>query len=243
MKNIKLFILVIFPVFLWQCTPKIAKVTGSPTNANKLSKAEKEAGWVLLFDGKTMDSWRNFQSKNINDGWSVKDGMITLDPSKKGKDIITKKVFENYEFRLEWKISECGNSGIIYNVAETDEYEWVWNTGPEMQILDNSCHPDAKIIKHRAGDLYDLISASEETVLPAGMWNEVRLVNNKGHVEHWLNGKKVVEFQMYNDQWAMMIANSKFKDMDSWGQYKSGHIALQDHGDRVWFRNIKIKEL
>ncbi|MBO6518364.1 MAG: DUF1080 domain-containing protein, partial [Bacteroidia bacterium] len=135
------------------------------------------------------------------------------------------------------------NSGIIYNVVESDEYDYVWQTGPEMQILDNTCHPDAKIETHRAGDLYDMIECKYVNVNPAGQWNRVRLKIDNGKVEHWLNGRKLVAFEMFNDNWTQMIANSKFKDMPDFGKARKGRISLQDHGDKVWFRNIKIREL
>ncbi len=208
-----------------------------------LTSAEKKDGWQLLFDGKTTNGWRNYNSPNISDGWIVEDGALALVPGKKGGDIITDKAYENYELQLEWKISKCGNSGIMYGVKESKELAKVWHTGPEMQVLDNTCHPDAKIKTHRAGDLYDMISCSEETVLPAGQWNKVRLIIDNGKVEHWLNGKKVVSFEMFTDEWNAMIAKSKFKDKKSFGQIRKGHISLQDHSDKVWYRNIKIREL
>ncbi len=224
----------------------------TPTPNNTLSDSEKAAGWQLLFDGKTTNGWRNFNKKTIGSSWVIDNGALHLKAEKSpdghwqapdGGDIITDGEYENYELSLEWKISACGNSGIIYNVIESDKYEFVWQTGPEMQVLDNSCHPDAKIVKHRAGDLYDLIESKYVTVKPAGQWNHARLIVNNGHLEHWLNGRKVVETEMWTDGWKNMIAGSKFKDMEGFGTAKKGHISLQDHGDRVWYRNIKIKDL
>lgn len=229
--------------------------TTAPTETmanNMLTEQEKAAGWQLLFDGETTEGWRNFKKETIGSSWKVEDGTLTLASTQKedghwqaadGGDIMTEEEYENFDFRLEWKIAPCGNSGIIYNVVEADKHDHVWQTGPEMQILDNTCHPDAKIPTHRAGDLYDLIETNYVTVRPAGQWNKVRIVSNNGKLEHWLNGHKVVETEMFTEEWRKMIANSKFKDMPDFGKAKKGHISLQDHGDRVWFRNIKIKRL
>jgi Domain of Unknown Function (DUF1080) len=159
-----------------------------------------------------------------------------------GGAIVTEKEYENYELTLEWKIQACGNSGVIFNVKE-GAYTEVWHTGPEMQVLDNTCHPDAKIITHRAGDLYDLISCSKETVKPAGEWNVAKIVSKNSHYEFWLNGVKTVEFTMHTPEWDKLVAKSKFKDKPDFGKFKNGRISLQDHDDQVWFRNMKIKEL
>jgi len=221
---------------------------------NTLSDAEKADGWKLLFDGKTTNGWRNFKKETIGKSWIIKDDAIMLNamPSADGwkiadgGDIITDGEYENFEMTMEWKISACGNSGIFFNVTEDDQYDFVWQTGPEMQVLDNACHPDAKYPTHRAGDLYDMIECKYVVVNPAGQWNQVRLIVNNGKAEHWLNGRKVVEYEMWTPEWDAMVKTSKFNGdyFKDFGKAKKGHIALQDHNDsRVWYRNIKIKEL
>ncbi len=215
-----------------------------------LTDKEKKDGWQLLFDGQTTTGWRNYGGDKIGEAWKVKDGALYLDTSKKdgwqshgGGDIITEKEFENFELSIEWKIEACGNSGIMFNVVESKENQYAWYSAPEVQVLDNTCHPDAKIIKHRAGDLYDLISSSTETVKPVGEWNQVRIISNKGNLELWLNGTKSVQTQMHTPAWDELVKGSKFKERTAFGKASKGHIALQDHGNGVWFKNIKIKEL
>jgi cytochrome c len=217
---------------------------------NTLTEAEIAAGWKLLFDGKTTNGWRKFKSDKVGSAWKVKDGALYLDNTKKndwqvegGGDIITNDEFENFELELEWKIQPCGNSGVMFNVVESDEYDYVWNTGPEMQVLDNPCHPDGRFEKHRAGDLYDMIATKFVTVNPGGQWNQARLISNQGKVEFWLNGYLLVTFDMRSPEWTEMIKNSKFKDMKGFGLSKKGHLSLQDHGDMVWYRNIRIREI
>lgn len=222
---------------------------------NTLSDAEKAAGWMLLFNGKSFDGWKGYNKDKVSDIWRIEDEAMTIGGetrfiNKDGNseitgshDILTVGQYDNFELHLEWRIQNCGNSGIFYLVSESDKYAEAYYTGIEMQVLDNVCHRDGKIRKHRAGDLYDMIECKFETVKPAGEWNQVRLRVNNGHVEHWLNGYKVVEYQLWNNDWKNMVANSKFKDWEDFGTAKKGHIALQEHDDRVWYRNIKIKEL
>ncbi|MCB0706658.1 MAG: DUF1080 domain-containing protein [Saprospiraceae bacterium] len=219
---------------------------------NSLNDAEKAAGWELLFNGTNFDGWHRYNGGEIGANWKVLNGAITLTTTPKaeggwevkdGGYIVTDGKFDNYELRMEWKIQACGNSGVIYNVVEDPKYSDPWMTGPEMQVLDNTCHPDAKYPKHRAGDLYDLIECEYEAVYQAGNWNQVRLIKQGNHVEHWLNGRKLVEFEMATPEWTEMLANSKWKDYPDFGKSLGGSLALQDHGDQVWFRNIKIKSL
>lgn len=216
-----------------------------------LSEQEKKDGWQLLFDGATTKGWHKYGDTVAGKAWKADSGALKLDASEKenwqikgGGDILTDEEFENFDLKMEWKIDTCGNSGIIIFIHEDSaKYTWGWETGPEMQVLDNKCHPDSKIIKHRAGDLYDLISCSKETVKPALEWNKVEIKSLNGKLDLWLNGENVVSTTMWDDNWKKLIAGSKFKDKPDFGTYKKGKIGLQDHGFNVWFRNIKIKKL
>ena len=216
---------------------------------NQLTDSEKAAGWQLLFDGKTLNGWKGYNKDKIGTAWKVEDGTITLGGEKEdwqfkdGGDIITVNEYENYELNFEWKIQEGGNSGLIYHLIEDEKYENTWQTGPELQILDNERHPDAKIFKHRSGDLYDLIPTKVISARPAGQWNQIRLIVKGDHIEHWQNGHKVVEYTIGSDEWKELVANSKWKEHPDYGSARKGHIGLQDHGDQVWFKNIKIRGL
>lgn len=227
-------------IFLFSCNS--SKQT---SNVNHLTNEERNDGWKLLFDGKSTKGWHKYGNKPIGSAWKVKDNYLYLDTANKdGGDIVTEEEYENFDLQLEWKIAKDGNSGIIFYIHEDkSKYEWPWETGMEMQILDNNGHPDAKFPKHRAGDLYDLISCSKETVKPVGEWNlaEIKCVNGKLNL--YLNGENVVSTILWDDNWKKMVAGSKFRNMPGFGIYKKGHIGLQDHGNEVFFRNIKIRRL
>jgi hypothetical protein len=222
----------------------------STTKAEPVVAADT-AGFISLFDGKTTNGWHQYGGGPVGKAWKIEDGALYLDTSNKknwqtndGGDIVTNDEYENFHFKTEWKIAPNGNSGIIFLIHEdTSKYHYTWNTGMEMQVLDNSGHPDAKIPKHRAGDLYDLISCSKETVKPAGEWNQAEVIVNNGKLDLVLNGTTVVSTTLWDDNWKKLIAGSKFKDMPDFGTFKKGHIALQDHGNTVWYRNIMIKKL
>jgi hypothetical protein len=221
------------------------------TSETFLTDAEKKAGWQLLFDGSTTKGWHNYGGAPVGSAWKVKDGSLYLDASNKvnnrivdGGNLVTDEAFENFHLKLEWKIENCGNSGIIFYVKEDPvAYKNPYETGPEMQILDNACHPDAKIHKHRAGDLYDLIACQKETVKPALEWNLAEIKSVNGKVDFYLNGEHVVSTTFWDSNWKKMLENSKFKQWPDFGTFKKGHIVLQDHDNQVWFRNIKIKRL
>jgi len=214
-----------------------------------VSAQEKSSdGWLSLFDGKTTNGWHTYGKNTIGSAWKAEDGILHLDASvtedgriKNGGDIVTDDEFENFHLKLDWKISHGGNSGIIFYVIEdTAAYYSPWQTGPEMQVLDDKKHPDAKFEKHKAGDLYDLIAISKDVVKPAGEWNHVEIISNDGALEFIINGESVLTTTMWNDDWYKLIATSKFKDMPGFGKFKKGKISLQDHGNEVWFRNILI---
>lgn len=210
---------------------------------NTLTAQEKKDGWQLLFDGKTTQGWHTYNKTTIGNEWKVSNGELWLEPKPGALDIATDKEFENFELSLEWKIDSCGNSGVFFNAVESPNYEFGWHTGPEMQILHNDCHPDGKNPKHRAGNLYDLIASSTESAKAPGVWNRARIVSNRGHLEFWLNGVKQVETTMFTPEWVAMIKGSKFAKYPDFGMSRKGKIMLQEHGSRVWYRNIKIREL
>ncbi len=209
-----------------------------------------DSEWISLFDGQSFSGWHKYGGGEVGNAWKIEDGAIYLDAANKdgwqtgdGGDIVTDEEFENFHLKYEWKIAQNGNSGVIFFINETPEYEYPWQTGPEMQVLDNEGHPDAKIISHRAGDLYDLIVSSEETVKPYGEWNQAEIIADNGKLEFVLNGTTIVSTMMWTSEWEALIADSKFKDMPGFGKFKKGKIALQDHGDLVHYRNIELKKL
>lgn len=206
--------------------------------------------WTKLFDGQTLNGWSKYGGGEVGKGWKVENGELYLDAANKenwaegdGGDIVTNEEYENFHFKYEWKISPNGNSGVIFLVHDSPEFENTYHTGPEMQVLDNNGHPDAKIVSHRAGDLYDLIVSSQETVKPAGEWNQAEISINQGKLDMMLNGVTVVSTTLWTPEWEALVAGSKFKDMPGFAKYKKGKIALQDHGDVVHYRNLVIKKL
>jgi hypothetical protein len=223
-------------------------LTPAAVSGTQNQEADARKGWTVLFDGKTTKGWHTYGKNKAGAIWTVKDGALYLDVSKRNNkekgDLVTDQEYENYHLQLEWKISKGGNSGIIFNVKEDPEkYPNTYYTGPEMQVLDDAGHADGKIYKHRSGDLYDLIASSTEAAKPVGEWNKVDIVLNKGKLSFSLNGVNIVNTTLFNEDWNKMIAGSKFASMEGFGTFRSGKIALQDHGDEVWYRNIRIKKL
>jgi hypothetical protein len=216
-------------------------------------RSSTKGKWKILFDGKNTEALRGFKRDSFpSKEWIIDNGTLKTVVGSRC-DLITKDKYKNFELYLEWKVSPGGNSGVMYHVSEN--LEQPWHTGPEMQILDNTKHPDGKNPKTSAGALYGLIapstiytSVSSEVTInkalkPVGQFNEARLIVNNNHVEHWLNGKKLVEYQLGTDQLKELIANSKFNPFPNFAKEGSGHIVIQHHGEEVWFRNIKVREI
>jgi hypothetical protein len=203
---------------------------------NTLTPAEKAAGWKLLYDGKSLAGWRGFKTAAPDKGWTA-DGALSPDP-KTSKDLITKGAYENFELTWQWKISPKGNSGLMYHVLEVGDE--TYQSGPEYQILDNA-HGEKP--PERAAALYALYPPSQDVPKPVGEWNDSRLVVDHGKVQHWLNGVKVVEYDIGSADFKARVAASKFKQWPQFATGKSGAIALQNHGNAVWFRDLKIRVL
>lgn len=214
----------------------------NPTNM--LTKNEINDGWILLFDGETTDGWRNFREDKVNEGWKVIDGdLVGLGKGGDlGGDIVTKDQFEDFELYLEWAISEGGNSGIFYHILE-NSYPTVYATGPEYQIIDDIGFESPLEDWQKAGADYAMYNASNKVLKPVGEFNSstIKVVDRK--VEYWLNGKKVVEFELWSDDWKERVQNGKWKDYPGYGLARKGYIGLQDHGSIVKFRNIKVRDL
>lgn len=221
------------------CGERAGGETAMQDAMNELTPSEREAGWRLLFDGETTDGWRGFRQETMPDGWQVVDGALTR--VAQAGDIITVEEFGDFELEMEWKVEPGGNSGIFFRV--TEDAGATYETGPEMQVLDDAGHADGQSRLTAAGSNYGLHAAPEGVVKPAGEWNQVRLLVDGAHVEHWLNGQKVVEYELWTPEWEERVADSKFAQWPGYGRAERGHIALQDHGDPVAFRNIKIRPI
>ena len=206
---------------------------------NTLTPAERAAGWRLLFDGKTTTGWRGWKMDTLPSGWQVVDGALTR--VRRAADIITTEKCKNFELSLEWKIAPNGNSGIFYRASEDDDA--IYWSAPEMQVLDDAGHPDGQSRLTAAGSDYGLYPSPAGVVKPAGQWNQVRLVVNGNHVEHWLNGVKVVEYELGSPDWEARVKESKFAPHPHYGRNPEGYIGLQEHDYWVAYRNIKIRVL
>ncbi len=208
---------------------------------NTLTEEERTQGFQLLFDGHTLNEWRGFRREGVPTAWTVQDGAIHFMAEGERGDIITNEMYEDFELRLEWKISPGGNSGIMFGVSEATRR--TYEAGPEMQVLDNAGHADGQAPVTSAGSNYALHAPSVDATRPVGEWNEVRLIVIDGQVEHWMNGQQIVAYELGSDEWEHLVADSKFAEWPEYGRQAEGHLALQDHGNHVWYRNIRIRRI
>ncbi|GMN10238.1 DUF1080 domain-containing protein [Croceitalea sp. MTPC9] len=253
MKNLIALALVF--LMLASCKEKTKSTVGENDDKVLIEKDSKMKGnqdWTILFDGSSFDDWHYYRAGEVVEPWKIEDGAMVFYPPKEGErngktfNIVTDKAYTNFVLSVEWKISEGGNSGIFWGILEDEKYGQPYETGPEIQVLDDERHPDSKNGPTRqAGALYDMVPPSVKSVNVAGKWNTcVLTVNHKtnnGNVV--LNGKEIAKFPVNGPLWEEMVANSKFADWEGFGKYKTGKIGLQDHNDIVSYRNIKIKEL
>jgi hypothetical protein len=234
----------------------IAIVSCRPAGQETQTTAAEEEGWEVLFDGTeaSLQNWKSYCGGDVPDGWVIEDGALKVLGSGRGEagsagDIITRETYGNFELSLEWRVSEGGNSGIFYLAQEKcgENGQPIWQSAPEMQILDNERHPDARLGvdgNRQAGSLYDLIPATPQNARPVGEWNQVLITVYRGTVIHNQNGANVVEYHLWTDKWNQMVQNSKFAEYPDFVEpAQEGHIGLQDHGDDVWFRNVRIRKM
>lgn len=249
------YILIVFTLLIASCKPSENKestaedeyVTGhaNPSNAPaaQLTEQQKAEGWRLLFDGTSMEGWRTFKNMQ-NNSWEVVDGTLHCKPfeqADKRADLVTKEQYDNFDLVFEWKIAPQSNSGVMFRVSE--EYDQPYFTGPEYQLLDDGGYPGEVKPENFTGGNYDMHAPVNKTLNPIGEWNISRLVVDGDHVEHWLNGDKVVEYDINSDDWKKRKAASKWKDEKGYAVPAKGYIDLQDHSHEVWFRNIMIRSL
>ena len=215
------------------------------TIENALTDAEKSEGWKLLFNGTNLDGWHIYKGK-VSSGWVVEEGVLHClgsekDKSDKRADLTSDDTFDNFELDLDWKLTPKGNSGIIYLASE--EYDAAYLSGPEYQLIDDINFPEKLEGWQKTGANYAMSAPLVAAAKPIGEWNHTKIIVNKGHVEHWLNGQKTAEYEIGSAEWKKAKASGKWKDAKGYGETKKGHIDLQDHGSEAWFKNIKIKQL
>ena len=226
----------------------LAACSGGPAAVSEMdTPGGADDGWVALFDGESTDGWHGYNRTDVPTAWTVEDGALHFDPDAgDGGDLMVDGTYDDFEFELEWRISECGNSGVFYRGDESPDLSAPWRTGLEMQILDDSCNPDGAYPSHRAGALYDLYVPTVAAARPAGEWNRVRIVADGPRIEHWLNGQQIVTAEQGGAEWDARVAASKFRNADAFPAYGTrmgGAVGIQDHGNELWVRNVRIRSL
>ena len=233
----------------------LLSVTAFAQTANTLTPQEKQGGWQLLFNGTDLTGWHSYLQKGTGKDWSVVDGAIQLkktnqDPEADYADILSDGQYKNFDLQLDWKAKPCVDGGIMFYVHESPEYKNSYDTGLEMQIADLACTvPDSRVLMERSGDLFDLISDKYEWVKDAGEWNHFEIIADNGHIQFFQNGHKVIDTTIWDDKWNQLVAGTKFAKFPGFAKYHEGHISIQgtepkgEPGEKLWFRNIKIKKL
>ena len=203
---------------------------------------ENDDEWIYIFDGETFNGWHQYNSDSVGSQWSIENGeLVFTDNDERLQDLLTDKEYTNFELSIEWNISKGGNSGIFYFASESQSY--IWQSAPEMQVLDNDNHPDGKNPLTSAGSLFALIAPNNGKTKSVGKYNKAKIKVLKNRVEHWLNGVKILEYVYQSNAMWELVDKSKFKDMPYFGKSTTGHIGLQHHGEEVWYRNIRIRKL
>lgn len=217
---------------------------GKDANPNTLTSAEKRKGWQILFDGKTTDGWRGYNMKIFPDCWDIEDECLTMNSQGGGEDqdIITNKVYRNFALSVEYKLTKAANSGIIYQIAEDTIYKFPYETGPEFQVIDHEGWPDQLEDWQINGANYAMYPPMAKPFKPVGEWNRILLVVDGDNVTQMLNGEVVVRYVKYSEEWNKLRNSGKWTAFPDWGKYDEGHISLQNHGTKVWYRSIKLKE-
>lgn len=222
--------------------PRTSEPPAVPDSINALTTAEREAGWQLLFDGSSLTGWRGYQRDSVPPGWTVERGAIHFSgDAEHSTTLISSDRFAHFELRIEWKIAQNGNSGIMYRATESKKD--AYRTGPEYQVLDNAVLDSIPGSPYQAGALYGLYVPTTDVTRPIGEYNETRIVVRGDHIEHWMNGTQLLEAAIGSDTWRSRVSGTKFAEYDQFTESIDGHIALQDHGHPVWYRDIKLRPL
>jgi len=253
MKTLSKFCLIaVFTACLLSCKssePKDAKGIFSEIDsnapANMLTEKEKKSGWQLLFDGSSTTGWRGYNMTIFPDCWAIEDACLTMNTTggAESQDIITEKTYKNFALSVDYKVTPAANSGVIYQIKEDTVYKFPYETGPEMQIIDDEGWPGGLEEWQKSGASYAMYPAKVKAAKPVGEWNHLFIYVRDNKVTQILNGQVVVEFEKYSDEWNKLRNSGKWTDFPDWGKYDEGHISLQNHGTKVWFRNVKLKEL
>lgn len=235
-----LFVLILFTA----CEIKRQRKLPVDTS-NQLTEEEEKEGWILLFDGKTMNGWRIFKSLP-NTSWEVTDGALHCKPFQDGADneradLITTSEYDNFELSFQWKISLQGNSGVMFRV--TEEYDQAYASGPEYQVVDDLNYPGDLPAESKSAANFGMHATDSAMTYPIGQWNDGKIVARGNHIEHWLNGTKVLEYELFSEDWTSRRKAGRWSEFPGYASMKKGYIALQDHGNEVWFRAIKVKKL